>query len=356
MDGGNILTDIEEFKLSSYNLVKELCCTTINRVSIVKPAWEEQLYIKRELYGDRRPVYSLLKKLALKGVPHIEELIYNGNTYVIEEYIDGILLSEADWQEDRLFLVLVKVLGILQDIHKHDIVHCDIKAENIIITNEDEPVILDFAIARIDYHDNSVGTETVGTAGSSAPEQYGIAHVDLRSDLFSFGKMCMELLSFISDSHTVQRKLWKETALKCTNFYPEKRFQSASEILDILLYPGMIYGESKKRVVSFKNPLYTGKSPSYAPCLQIEKKIGDGSCILEIIFFENSVLFCVQGIDKAFLTPGGISFAWQVVLTGNGVYTCSHIEESLYGGFTVLGGEFLLNNYTLSGFFLNREE
>jgi len=66
MDGGNILTDIEEFKLSSYNLVKELCCTTINRVSIVKPAWEEQLYIKRELYGDRRPVIRCLKSWHLK--------------------------------------------------------------------------------------------------------------------------------------------------------------------------------------------------------------------------------------------------------------------------------------------------
>lgn len=346
------MTDIEEFMLSSYNSVKELCCTTINNVSLVKLPWEEKFYIKRVIYSDKYPVYSLLKKLAINGVPEIKEVIYDGNTYVIEEYIEGQLLSLASLKEEELFGVLNSLLGILQKLHQNDIIHCDIKSENIMLTQENKPFILDFAIAKIDNHDNLISTETIGTVENAAPEQFGTGHIDLRSDLFSFGKMCSTLLSSLPYSNSAQRKLWEEISARCINFYPEDRFQSAKEILDILTYPGVIYGASKKRIVPFKNTMQIKSVPSYAPCIQVQKKIGSGYYTLEVVFLRNSILFCVQATDNVNLAIAGTAIAWHVYLEGNGIVLCSHIEYSL-SGFTVLNGEFLLNNWTLGGFTLN---
>lgn len=346
------MTDIEEFMLSSYNSVKELCCTTINKVSLVKLPWEEKFYIKRVIYSDKYPVYSLLKKLAINGVPEIKEVIYDGNTYVIEEYIEGQLLSLASLKEEELFGVLNSLLGILQKLHQNDIIHCDIKAENIMLTQENKPFILDFAIAKIDNHDNLISTETIGTVENAAPEQFGTGHIDLRSDLFSFGKMCSTLLSSLPYSNSAQRKLWEEISARCINFYPEDRFQSAKEILDILTYPGVIYGASEKRIICFKNTIQIKSVPSYAPCIQVHKKIGSDYYTLEVVFLRNSILFCVQATDNVNLSIAGMAIAWHIYLAGNGIVLCSHIEYSL-SGFTVLNGEFLLNNWTLGGFTLN---
>lgn len=349
------MTDIEEFMLSSYNSVKELCCTTINKVSLVKLPWEEKFYIKRVIYGNKYPVYSLLKKLDINGVPGIKEVIYDGNTYVIEEYIDGKLLSLAELKEDELFNVLNSLLGILQKLHQHDIIHCDIKAENIMLTPENKPFLLDFAIARIDNHDNVISTTTVGTVENAAPEQFGTGHIDLRSDLFSFGKMCYTLLSSLPYSNSAQRKLWEEISARCINFYPKDRFQSAGEILDILAYPGMVYGPSKKRIVDFKNTIQIKSPPSYAPCIQIQKKLGKDNYTLEIIFLRNSILCCIQATDNVNLSIAGTALAWHIYLEENGTVICSHIEYSLCG-FKILNGEVLLNYWTLEGFPLDIPE
>lgn len=273
------MTDIEEFKLSSYVSIKELSCTTINQVSIVKSPWDSKLYIQRTLLGDKRPVYALLQKHSPEGVPKIQELIYDGNTYIIEEYINGTLLSKLNLSETKLYPILTSILHILHNLHQLDIIHRDIKADNIIITQEGTPVLLDFAIAKIDYHDGTIDEDIIGTIGNAAPEQFGLAPTDRRSDLFSFGRMCHNLLSSMKKPHTAQRKLWEEIIVRCTNFDPEQRFQSANEILDRLEHPNIIFGASRKRIVSFKNPLpltLAGVPPFYAPCMQLKKRLERG--------------------------------------------------------------------------------
>ena len=321
------MTDIEEFKLSTYHCIKEIRCTTVNRISLVQTPWDSKTYIQRILTGDKRPVYEKLQKLSLEGIPKIEELIYDGNTYVIEEYIQGTLLSEISLPDNILFSVLTSVLHILHTLHQQDIIHCDIKADNIIITKENKPVLLDFAIAKIDLHNHTISKDTIGTVGYAAPEQFGLGPTDARSDIFAFGKMCQDLLSSTPAPNTPQRNLWKKIAAKCVHFHPEKRFQSISEILERLTYPGFIYGPSSKRIISFALPDFC------TPCLQIEKQIGNSTYTLEIVFLEDSLLFAIDTI------------AWQIRPSDEGRMIQSDILFS-FTGFTVLGEQEILLNKT----------
>ncbi len=98
--------------------------------------------------------------------------------------------------------MLKKICNGLAAAHKLNIVHRDIKADNIIIDEQNEPKILDFGLAKpvdpmfessdndnTDTADNDLtkAGKIIGTVTYMSPEQAKGEHVDIRSDIFSFG-------------------------------------------------------------------------------------------------------------------------------------------------------------------------
>ena len=125
--------------------------------------------------------------------------------YIVMEHIQGRQLSEL-FHEGNVSLAKVvkiaeKICNGLAAAHKLNIVHRDIKADNIIVDDQDEPKILDFGLAKpIDpiFESSDANTDTVdneltkagkiiGTVTYMSPEQAKGEHVDMRSDIFSFG-------------------------------------------------------------------------------------------------------------------------------------------------------------------------
>ncbi len=127
-------------------------------------------------------------------------------TYIVMEYIEGESLSSylanKSLQLKDLLRIAEKTASGLAAAHRLNIVHRDLKTDNIIINKDDEPKILDFGLAKpivsaIMGKDES-GTQTVsqeltqegkilGTVSYMSPEQARGEHVDTRSDIFSFG-------------------------------------------------------------------------------------------------------------------------------------------------------------------------
>ncbi|EJD08175.1 kinase-like protein, partial [Fomitiporia mediterranea MF3/22] len=84
-------------------------------------------------------------------------------------------------------------------LHKHDIVHLDIKAANILVSLSGEPLICDFGISRMLDKTNAAHVisddEMEGTVRYMAPEIfYGASH-GKASDVWAFGMLVLELLS-----------------------------------------------------------------------------------------------------------------------------------------------------------------
>jgi serine/threonine protein kinase/tetratricopeptide (TPR) repeat protein len=105
----------------------------------------------------------------------------------------------------------IEVTHGLTAAHAKDIVHMDLKPENLMITSDGWLKILDFGVAQVTQHASSTNDTTRtqrhdhgwGTLAYMSPEQIGGEEVDRRSDLFSFGTILYEMLA---GRHPFQRE------------------------------------------------------------------------------------------------------------------------------------------------------
>ena len=124
--------------------------------------------------------------------------------YLVQEFLTGKDLDHR-LHEGLLPLSLPEKLDILLQMsqglgfaHEQGITHRDIKPGNIRITEEDRVKIMDFGIAKIASAESQLtqtGT-TLGTPAYLSPEQLRGDPVDQRSDIYSFGVLAFELLTF----------------------------------------------------------------------------------------------------------------------------------------------------------------
>ncbi len=146
----------------------------------------------------------LLASLRHPNLPRVTDhfFIPMQGQYLVMDFIEG---EDLKTRQERLGMVPAadllrwsrKLLSALAYLHARHIVHRDIKPGNIKITPEDEPVLVDFGIAK---SGSGVTLSTTGargfTPGFTSPEQYGVGvgTTDGRSDLYSFGATLYTLL------------------------------------------------------------------------------------------------------------------------------------------------------------------
>jgi serine/threonine-protein kinase len=130
----------------------------------------------------------------------------NGNVrktpFIVMEYVKGKLLRDL-MHEKKLTLseavgYAKGVLTALEYSHKAGVVHRDIKASNIMITEEGQVKVMDFGIARAISDSSATQAHTsgiVGTAQYFSPEQARGEAVDSRTDLYSTGVVLYEMLA-----------------------------------------------------------------------------------------------------------------------------------------------------------------
>ncbi len=116
-------------------------------------------------------------------------------SYYVTEFIDGKSLADAANEYTRLnqyipqgafVAMMVRVLDALDYLHRREVLHRDIKPDNILITNQGFPKLIDFGAAREEYGDAEAGV--VESLGFSPPEQ-GTTDGDMGpwTDLYAFG-------------------------------------------------------------------------------------------------------------------------------------------------------------------------
>ena len=130
--------------------------------------------------------------------------------------------------------VILQVCEALLCIHEEGIVHRDIKPENIIITNDGVVKLIDYDIARIDDSAKSSDTTILGTTGYAAPEQYGIAKTDARSDIYSIGILINVMLTGEHPSKKMCSGKWQKIVNKCTRINPDERYQNIRELMNVI--------------------------------------------------------------------------------------------------------------------------
>jgi eukaryotic-like serine/threonine-protein kinase len=127
-----------------------------------------------------------------------------GEIFLVMEYVEGVSLRERLKQKppvDEILRVLEQCAGALKAAHEKNIIHGDVKPENIMITAGRHAKLLDFGVARRIIVDTGQAETTTqlqgwgGTPGYLAPEVLLEQPSDGRADLFSLGVVMYEALT-----------------------------------------------------------------------------------------------------------------------------------------------------------------
>ncbi len=162
---------------------------------------------------------------------------------VVYEYVEGEPLSQMMARRGVLLPheaadIIVDVAAAAQCLHDHGIVHRDISPGNVIITPGGARLI-DLGIARRHSDEATHDTTHLGTWGFAAPEQYGFAQTDARSDVWSMGRVLAFMLTGLApgtegfetrlaDEEYVPNGLAEVIGWACA-FEPSSRYSSAAE-------------------------------------------------------------------------------------------------------------------------------
>jgi len=132
------------------------------------------------------------------GVEEVEAPGDGKQMFISMEYIEGGTLREKLplGGVAEMVAIAAQIGEALQEAHVKDIVHRDIKADNIMLNPKGQVKVMDFGLAKLKGSLKLTKTSsTVGTLGYMSPEQIGGGEVDSRSDIFSFGVLIFEVLT-----------------------------------------------------------------------------------------------------------------------------------------------------------------
>lgn len=184
-------------------------------------------------------VYDAVKSLDGDGAPRLLALFESGGAHcLLREYVEGETLWELCRRRGPLKAgetasIGIQLCDILERLHglPSPIIHRDIKAENVVVSPDGRCTVIDFGIARIFDLNDTRDTRIMGTGFAAAPEQFGYAQTDPRSDIYSLGVLLHELASgeCTLGKGRVPARL-RGIVAKCTRFDPADRYQSAAEL------------------------------------------------------------------------------------------------------------------------------
>ncbi len=133
-------------------------------------------------------------------VGHEEE----GNIdYFVMEYVSGKTLKELIVENGKLNYtvsigIATQIAKALECAHKNNIIHRDVKPQNILVTESGMVKVTDFGIAKSSTSATITNTTTImGSAHYLSPEQAKGTFIDLRSDIYSLGIVLYEMVTGI---------------------------------------------------------------------------------------------------------------------------------------------------------------
>lgn len=181
-----------------------------------------------------------------------------GLYYIVMELVEGITLKDYIEKKGRLnakevISIAIQICAGINAAHQNQIIHRDIKPQNVIISKEGKVKVTDFGIAKA-ATSQTVSTNVLGSVHYTSPEQARGGISDAKSDIYSLGITLYEMVTgqvpFDGDSAVavavkhlneeiippsnfaigMPRSLEK-IILKCTQKSPDRRYQNMTALI-----------------------------------------------------------------------------------------------------------------------------
>ena len=216
------------------------------KVVLVRHIESGQIFVKKRLSVYSRDLYRYLLGKDISGIPHVYECLDDDDfIIVIEEYIPGqtlrrFMTEQGPLSEARAIELIEKMCFVLERLHKAErpIVCRDLKPENVILSTYDSIVIVDFDAAKF-VKNETVDTVLMGTPGYAAPEQFGFAASDERTDVYAVGVFLNEMLTGCLPQEKTARGHLGHVVQRSTSLDPKERYSSVEDLRKDLR--GMLY-------------------------------------------------------------------------------------------------------------------
>ena len=185
----------------------------------------------------------------------------NGINYIVMELVEGITLKRYIEKKARLSVkeavsIAIQISMGIDAAHNNNIIHRDIKPQNIIISKEGKVKVTDFGIAKA-ATSNTITSNVMGSVHYTSPEQARGGFSDEKNDIYSLGITMFEMLTgrvpFNGDTTVaiaikhIQEEMpsprnyvpeipisVEQIVLKCTQKSPDRRYQKMPELIEDL--------------------------------------------------------------------------------------------------------------------------
>jgi len=278
-----------------YTIIREIYISSRSHVFLAKDLTTEQTVVIKvpstELRNDTKYLeHFMLEEWIAQRLnnPHIVKAIVpkrkRNFLYLVTEYIEGISLNQ--WMIDnpkpnleQVRTIVEQIAKGLQAFHRQEMVHQDIRPNNIMIDASNTVKIIDFGSTFIAGVSDPAQEEMRGTMRYSAPE-YFLGHLGTqRSDIYSLGVLTYQMLSgkFPYNVNIAQTRslsaqqrlvyqtiiddesespLWIDHALqKALHVDPSKRYAVLSEFIYDLRHPNKAYTAKTKPPLIQRDPI-----------------------------------------------------------------------------------------------------
>ncbi len=226
---------IEETLKAEYEHISSLRDTDATKMDVFKSNSTGDYIIRIFSVNRNDDIFRKLQGKQHKNLPQILDSCSCENCVcVLESYINGKTLidvmNERNITDKQAVEYLSQICSALSFLHGNCIVHRDIKPENIIITPENNAVLIDLQSACFTDSLKKKDTVNLGTVGYAAPEQFGISPSSPTTDIYALGVLLNEMVLKTHPTIKTPKGALGSIVKKCTNTQIANRYQSVNEL------------------------------------------------------------------------------------------------------------------------------
>lgn len=288
-----------------YEILQEIYISSRSHVFLARDGDSEELVVIKTPSGEMRDKQDYLESFLMEDwiANRIDNLhVLKSVTqqrpkrflYIVTEYVEGTTL--AQWMQDNPTPSLDKVRAIVEQIskglqafHRQEMVHQDLRPNNVMIDSSGTVKIIDFGATKVAGISEIVAKNEglVGTAQYSAPEYFLGLSGTPQSDIFSLGTLTYQMLcgelpygNSIAKTHdsrtqnrlryqpicTLRKDIpgWVDHAIKtAVEVDPQKRYIETSEFIHELKQPNPNYMNRTKPPLMERDPITFWKGLSF---------------------------------------------------------------------------------------------
>ena len=170
-------------------------------IKVLRPEFESDQEFVRRFSREAEAA----AKMSHENIVNLIDVGQDGDLrYIVMEYVDGQTLKDMIRTNGRLrpetaVRMAIRILAAVDHAHKNNIVHRDIKPQNILLDRQGTVKVADFGIARLKTAQTTRledgNNSALGSVHYFSPEQARGGYVDERSDLYSLGIVMYEMLT-----------------------------------------------------------------------------------------------------------------------------------------------------------------